>query len=55
MEKQQIIRLQNVTKRFPVGDGEFTALKDINLNFEKGEFSGFVGPSGSGKQPCSTS
>jgi putative ABC transport system ATP-binding protein len=49
MEKQHIITLKNVTKRFPVGDGEFTALKDINLNFEKGEFSGFVGPSGSGK------
>lgn len=45
----QIINLKHVTKRFPVGDGEFTALKDINLEFEKGEFAGFVGPSGSGK------
>lgn len=44
-----IISLTNVTKRFPVGDGEFTALKNINLNVEKGEFSGLVGPSGSGK------
>lgn len=44
-----IIQLKNVTKRFPVGDGEFTALKDINLSFDRGEFAGFVGPSGSGK------
>lgn len=44
-----IISLKNITKRFKVGDGEFTALKDINLDFKKGEFAGFVGPSGSGK------
>ena len=29
--------------------GSFTALKDINLDFRKGEFAGLVGPSGSGK------
>lgn len=44
-----IVSLKNITKRFKVGDGEFTALKDINLDFKKGEFAGFVGPSGSGK------
>lgn len=44
-----IISLKNITKRFPVGEGEFTALKDINLEFKKGEFAGLVGPSGSGK------
>lgn len=44
-----IIDLKNITKRFKVGDGEFTALKDINLSFKKGEFAGFIGPSGSGK------
>ncbi|MFO8066744.1 MAG: ABC transporter ATP-binding protein [Bacteroidales bacterium] len=44
-----IIKITNLTKRFPVGKGEFTALKDINLSFGKGEFAGFVGPSGSGK------
>lgn len=49
MDTQPIISLKDVTKRFPIGDGEFTALKDINLTFRKGEFSGFVGPSGSGK------
>jgi len=44
-----IINIENLTKRFPVGKGEFTALRDINLKFGKGEFAGFVGPSGSGK------
>lgn len=44
-----IISLEHLTKRFPVGDGEFTALSDINLEFQAGEFSGLVGPSGSGK------
>ncbi|MDY0075660.1 MAG: ABC transporter ATP-binding protein [Bacteroidales bacterium] len=46
---EKIIVIQNLVKRFPVGEGEFTALSDINLSFEKGEFSGIVGPSGSGK------
>ncbi|MGD2034934.1 MAG: ATP-binding cassette domain-containing protein, partial [Bacteroidales bacterium] len=45
----EIIKIDNLTKRFPIGKGEFTALKNINLNFGKGEFSGLVGPSGSGK------
>ncbi|MBK5209782.1 MAG: ABC transporter ATP-binding protein [Flavobacteriaceae bacterium] len=45
----KIISLKHITKRFKVGEGEFTALKDINLEFEKGEFAGLVGPSGSGK------
>ena len=49
MKEQRIIQLENVIKRFPVGDGEFTALKGITLDFQKGEFAGLVGPSGSGK------
>jgi len=32
-----------------MGTGTFTALKEINLNIEAGEFIGLVGPSGSGK------
>ncbi len=49
MANENIITIENLTKRFPVGNGEFTALKEINLGFEKGEFAGIVGPSGSGK------
>ncbi len=44
-----IINIEHLGKRFPVGKGYFTALKDINLNFGEGEFAGIVGPSGSGK------
>lgn len=44
-----IIKINNLVKKFPVGKGYFTALNDVNLNFGKGEFAGFVGPSGSGK------
>lgn len=44
-----IISIEHLVKRFPVGTGYFTALNDINLQFQKGEFAGLVGPSGSGK------
>ena len=49
MNPETIISLQGVTKRYPVGNGEFTALENINLEFRRGEFAGLVGPSGSGK------
>lgn len=49
MEQQPIVQLNNLTRRFPVGKGEFTALNRINLSFSTGEFAGLVGPSGSGK------
>lgn len=44
-----IIQIDNLIKRFPIGKGEFTALKGINLTFGTGEFAGLIGPSGSGK------
>ncbi len=47
--KEAIIKSKNLTKKFPVGNGYFTALEDINLEIGKGEFLGLVGPSGSGK------
>ena len=49
MEKNAVISINNLVKKFSVGDGHFTALKDINLTLNKGEFTGLVGPSGSGK------
>ena len=49
MENSKVITIEGLTKQFPIGGGQFTALNDINLAFEKGEFTGIVGPSGSGK------
>jgi putative ABC transport system ATP-binding protein len=49
MDNSEIISVHDLTKRFPMGMSEFTALSGINLSFYRGEFSGVVGPSGSGK------
>ncbi len=49
MENSSIISIHELVKRFPMGKGEFTALKNVNLEFSEGEFTGLVGPSGSGK------
>jgi len=44
-----LIKIEKMKKDYPMGGRKFSALTDINLNFEKGEFTGIVGPSGSGK------
>lgn len=49
MNDNEIIKTDKLTKRFPMGKGEFTALKDIDLTLGLGEFAGLIGPSGSGK------
>lgn len=48
-KKNSVIKIDNVTKRFPVGGDYFSALKNIDLTLNEGEFTGLVGPSGSGK------
>jgi putative ABC transport system ATP-binding protein len=45
----QLIELRAVTKKYPTGGGEFTALADVNLGILAGEFVAVVGKSGSGK------
>jgi putative ABC transport system ATP-binding protein len=49
MENNVIIKTKKLTKRFPMGKGEFIALKGIDLSLCIGEFAGLIGPSGSGK------
>jgi putative ABC transport system ATP-binding protein len=41
--------MKDVSKVFKVGEENFTALRDINLEIDSGSFMSFVGPSGSGK------
>jgi putative ABC transport system ATP-binding protein len=49
MENGEIIKIEGLSKHYPMGSGKFTALNGINLSFGKGEFAGIIGPSGSGK------
>jgi len=49
MEDGVVIEAKDLTKRYPIGGGHFTALDSINLTINAGEFAGLVGPSGSGK------
>jgi putative ABC transport system ATP-binding protein len=46
---QLMISLHQVTKTYETPAGKFSALKDIDLEIQQGEFVGVVGKSGSGK------
>ncbi|MEK6808269.1 MAG: ABC transporter ATP-binding protein [Nanoarchaeota archaeon] len=46
---KSIIKLENVWKKYKVGNVEVNALQGLNLNINKGEFLAIMGPSGSGK------
>jgi putative ABC transport system ATP-binding protein len=46
---QQIIHLENLVKAYPSAAGELTALKDLDLSVERGEFVAITGKSGAGK------
>lgn len=45
-----MIQIKNVSKEYPIDEETtFFALKKINLEIKKGEFTSIIGPSGSGK------
>lgn len=48
-EAEPLIVLRGVTKSYPSAAGAFTALADVDLTINRGEFAVVVGESGSGK------
>lgn len=44
-----IVQVENVSKRYRLGDQTVTALRDVSLSIEPGVFLAIAGPSGSGK------
>jgi len=44
-----VVELDKVTRRYEVGSGTVTALEDVDLDVDAGEFVVVLGPSGSGK------
>lgn len=49
MGNEDVIEIINLSKTFPMGKSQFTALDDISFKLTGGEFTGLIGPSGSGK------
>jgi putative ABC transport system ATP-binding protein len=49
MNNNLIIKTEGLIRKYPMGKGEFLALKGIDLTMGVGEFTGLIGPSGSGK------
>lgn len=44
-----LVRIENVSKAYPLGEQRVSALHDITLSVEEGAFLAIAGPSGSGK------
>ena len=49
VHESRLIELNGVTKAYEIGEGEFLALKGIDMQVDEGEFIAVVGKSGSGK------
>ena len=49
---ETIIRMENVTKLYEMGESVAHALRGISFSIDQGEFVSIMGPSGSGKSTC---
>ncbi|MEC7120171.1 MAG: MacB family efflux pump subunit [Pseudomonadota bacterium] len=48
-DQQALLKVRNLVREFPAGDGVVQVLKDINLDIHAGELVAIIGQSGSGK------
>ncbi len=48
-ENMEVLRIENLTKKYGKGQSEVIAVDNISFSVNKGEFVAIVGPSGSGK------
>jgi lipoprotein-releasing system ATP-binding protein len=45
----EILRLENITRRYKEGEGQLEIFRDLNMTLQAGEVVALVGPSGAGK------
>ena len=46
---EEILKIENVTKKYQAKNGELEAIKSVSFSVKKGEFISIIGPSGCGK------
>ena len=46
---EEVLRVENISKKYQAKNGEITALNNISFKVNKGEFISIIGPSGCGK------